>query len=201
LWGREEDFLAAMLYWLMRSWRFEVIGEERLERLASAGYILAVPHASLLIVAAHHRGRGLLTMVSQSRDGDRAASLLAQLGYRVVRGSTSRGAARALREMYRRTSESRLVGLTVDGPRGPAWHVRPGVAALAARTGLPILPLVANGPGVVWPSWDRLRCPYPGARCRVFAGEPIAVGPDADRRAVACEVERALGVLRREAGL
>jgi hypothetical protein len=185
----------------MRTWRFDVRGGETLERLAAGGYVLAVPHACLLVVAAHHRGSGLVTMVSQSRDGDRAASLLGRLGYDVVRGSTSRGAASAFREMVRRRRPGRLLGLAVDGPRGPAWKVKPGVVHLAAITGLPVVPLVGTGPGLVWPSWDGLRVPSPGARCRLWVGQPLFVARNADRVAAAARVESALRRLREEAGM
>lgn len=186
---------------VMLTWRFEVLGRERLLNGTDRGYVLAVPHASLLIVAAHHRARGLVTMVSRSQDGDRAAELLVRLGYHVVRGSTSRGAVGALREMARLVPGQRLFGLTVDGPHGPAWRVQPGIVALAAWRGLPIIPVVGNGPGIVWPSWDRLRLPFPGALCRVAVGEPIWVHSRADRMESLAHLEAALGCLRREVGL
>lgn len=195
------SLLPAVVHRLMLSWRFQVIHAEHLAPVAQEGYVLAVPHASFLIVAAHQRRRGLVTMVSQSRDGDRAAELLSRLGYRVVRGSTSQGGLSALREMVRLGAQHRQFGLTVDGPRGPAWTVQPGVVALAALIEAPIVPVVGNGPGIVWPSWDRLRIPFPGARCRLLFGKPIRVADYPDRARAAADVERELKRLREEAGL
>jgi len=145
--------------------------------------------------------RGLVTMASRSDDGSLAAMLLDLLGYRVIRGSSSNGASDALRRMARMADPSHSFGLTVDGPRGPAWHVQPGVIALARWTGLPILPVAANGPGIACPSWDRLRIPLPWARCRIVVGAPIPVPLAAERMAVQSVVEDALAILQRAAGL
>jgi lysophospholipid acyltransferase (LPLAT)-like uncharacterized protein len=193
-------FLAYTIIWWLKSLRFREYGGEYADSCRD-GYILAVPHQSLLMIAAHHSGRDMLTMASMSADGEIATRILDRLGYIVVRGSSSSGASSALRKMLRRSENHRIIGLTVDGPRGPAWHVQSGVAVLAKWTGLPILPLVATCPGVRTRSWDRLLIPLPFARCNIYFGKPVIVGRS-DHVANVCEtVEDTLTTLRRTAGL
>jgi lysophospholipid acyltransferase (LPLAT)-like uncharacterized protein len=166
-----------------------------------SGYVLAVPHMSLLIVAGYARDTGLATMVSHSGDGDLAAALLRGLGYRTARGSSSTGAVAGFRSLVRMAREHPVAGLTVDGPRGPAWQVQDGVVALARSTALPIVPMVATGPGIRWPSWDRIRIPWPGAKCSVRVGRAISVAADSDMAQVRHLVEDELLRLRSDAGI
>jgi len=183
--------------WIL-TWQFETSG-----RLPSPdeGYVLAVPHSSLLIVAGYLRGSRLATMVSQSEDGDLAAALLALMGYRVARGSTSNGSFVGLRGLARLTRTHPVAGLTVDGPRGPAWSVQPGVVSLARATGLPIVPVVAHGPGFAWPSWDRTQMPWPGASCTMHVGRSVVAPPGRTRGEVSSEVRAELLQLKRLAGI
>ena len=171
------------------SWRFRIGGPQA---SLPRQYVLAVPHASLLIASSYCRNLGMAAMVSRSGDGEEAARLLCGLGYRVVRGSSSHGGGRAFREMVRMGRAGCSLALTVDGPRGPAWRPKPGVVALAEVTGLPILPMVAVGPGVRWRSWDRLCIPWPFARCTVAFGEPFEVRRGSDREEALIRLEKAL---------
>lgn len=189
-----------------QTWRFDVHGAVHRDACPE-GYILALPHSSFLLIASHHRHTGFITMASKSDDGAYAALLLDRLGYDVVRGSTSSGGSAAIREMTRRVLAARdngripTCGLTVDGPRGPAWTVQPGVVALHRWTGLPILPAVATGRGFTIGSWDQLRIPNPFARCDVWYGEPIRAADEEDVPTVCRRAEDALQVLRERAGL
>lgn len=202
--SKEKRVLTRVAASWFRTWRFSVHGVVHRDACAE-GYILAVPHSSFIIIASHHRGTGFVTMASRSSDGEYAALLLDCLGYDVVRGSTSSGGSAALREMVRRVSAVRdtgrvpTCGLTIDGPRGPAWSVQPGIVALHRRTGLPILPALATGPGFTVSSWDRLRIPYPFTRCDVWYGEPIRARDGEDVSAVCHRVEAGLQTLRRHA--
>jgi lysophospholipid acyltransferase (LPLAT)-like uncharacterized protein len=143
----------------------------------------------------------MLTMASKSADGEMAARILDRLGYIVVRGSSSSGASSALRKMLHRSESHQIIGLTVDGPRGPAWSVQSGVAVLAKWTGLPILPLVATCTGVRTSSWDRLLIPLPFARCNIYFGKPVVVERSDDVAKVCEKVEDALTMLRGTAEL
>jgi lysophospholipid acyltransferase (LPLAT)-like uncharacterized protein len=95
--------------------------------------------------------------------------------------------------MARHLSAGGIVGITPDGPKGPAREVQAGTPRLAVETGATIVP-VAVGARRCWfaPSWDRFLFPHPFAQVSFHWGEPIPVrkdgGPD--------EVERVSRLLK-----
>src|SRR5436190_464721 len=86
-----------------------------------------------------------------------------------------RGWIGTVRQMLRVGRKSHLA-ITPDGPRGPRRQVQPGLLYLAARTGLPIVP-VGIGYDRPWRmrSWDRFAVPRPWTRATCVTTEPIHV--------------------------
>jgi lysophospholipid acyltransferase (LPLAT)-like uncharacterized protein len=124
----------------------------------------------------HH----VTTMVSRSRDGEYVARLASRLGFRTVRGSSSRGGARAVRELIRRIREGELGGMLADGPQGPPRVAKPGTLIIARDSRVPIIP-VLWGADRCWTfnSWDRYLLPKPFARIVLFAAEPLWIPENA----------------------
>jgi hypothetical protein len=151
--------------------------------LESRRYILSFWHSRLLLFSYLGQGIGGAAMVSRSDDGEIIARILEAQGQITVRGSTSRGGARALARMIRVMKEEHKPGVVIpDGPRGPRFQVQPGVVALARKTGYPILPATYSARHIrVFSSWDRFILPVPFTRCRVVFGEPVRVCPEAGR--------------------
>ena len=100
------------------------------------------------------------------------------LGYRSIRGSSSKGAARALLAAVRELQGGSSVAFTPDGPRGPRRELKPGVVAAAQRGGGVIVPVSARADRA-WrlDSWDRFLVPKPGAKVTVTYGRPFEVSP------------------------
>lgn len=172
--------------WLVRllgaTWRIEwrnSEGAERLER-ERRPFIVAFWHEHILALAYTHRDRGIVVLVSQSKDGEYISQVIHRLGMGTVRGSSSRGGVRALLQMAKRGREGHSLAVTPDGPRGPRHVVQPGLLSIAARSELPIIPLTA-GARSSWRlgSWDRFEIPKPFTRLRVITGEPIVIPPGA----------------------
>lgn len=134
----------------------------------------------------HHRGRGIAALVSEARDGEYLAGFARSLGYRLIRGSSTRGGRRALRSAIRALREGTPIGVTPDGPRGPRRVVKPGALAAAERGGAVIVPVHADSsPAWRAESWDGFLVPPPFARVRVAYGEPFAVGAGGIERGAA----------------
>jgi lysophospholipid acyltransferase (LPLAT)-like uncharacterized protein len=177
-------------------------GVEALRPLWGAGrpLIYGVWHGRILIVpwlnARFRRtdgARNVRVLASRSRDGELVAAFVRRFGLDVVRGSSSRGGAAALRELARALHAGDDVAVVPDGPRGPSGHAQAGIVSLAATSGAPIVPLgVAAWPARRLGSWDRFMVPAPFARCAVVFGAPVAVGRHDDREAVRVAVEQAL---------
>jgi lysophospholipid acyltransferase (LPLAT)-like uncharacterized protein len=163
---------------LASSWRIRTEHEERWRPLYEAGrpHVFLLWHEVLLPLLWHHRRQGIAIVVSENRDGQYLADFALALGYRAVRGSSSRGAARALLGAVRELQAGRAVAFTPDGPRGPRRELKPGVVAAAQRGGGVIVPIHARADRA-WrlDSWDRFLIPKPGARITVTYGRPFEV--------------------------
>lgn len=127
------------------------------------------------------------------------ARTLQLLGYRVYRGSSTRGGARGLIGLIRAVRKGSQAALAVDGPRGPIYEVKPGVVELALRTGMPII-AVRSRASRCWyiaGAWNRSYVPKPFARVEVEFDQPIYLedAPDVDLFAVAAEVKKRLDAL------
>ena len=114
-------------------------------------------------------------MISRSRDGDILASVIQRWGYRVSRGSSSKGAVAALRLMRSAIDQGDNLILAVDGPRGPKRVPKPGAYFLAAKTGRPIYPVGAavSMAHVFKKSWSPSRLPWPLAKVVAVFGPPL----------------------------
>ena len=165
---------------LAATWRVRTEHEERWRPLYEEGrpHVFLLWHEVLLPLLWHHRRQSIAIVVSEARDGQYLADFAASLGYRMVRGSSTRGAARALLGAVRELQAGHVVAFTPDGPRGPRRELKPGVVAAAQRGGGVIVPLHAEADRA-WRlhSWDRFLIPKPGARVRVIYGRPFEVAP------------------------
>jgi lysophospholipid acyltransferase (LPLAT)-like uncharacterized protein len=169
---------AGLLVALGATWRIVRLRLHERDALLDRGErcIFALWHAHLLPLAFTHRRRSVALLISQHRDGELIARIIARLGYLTGRGSSTRGGEEGIREMLGHAEEGRLLGLTPDGPRGPARRVKPGIVYLASRTGFPVLPVAAAAKGEwVLDSWDRFRIPFPFTTVVVAYGAPIPV--------------------------
>jgi lysophospholipid acyltransferase (LPLAT)-like uncharacterized protein len=161
-------------------WREE--GAEHLDHVAASGRqpILALWHGRILPATLYFRDRGVVAITSQNFDGEWIARLMRRFGYQQARGSTSRGAKRALLQMRRDMAEGRPAAFTVDGPRGPAYQAQPGAVWLAKATGNPVVPFhIESEPCWTAGSWDRTQVPKPWSRVAIAIGEPMDVPAEA----------------------
>ena len=127
------------------------------------------------------RGHGIRVLTSRSYDGEYIARIIERLGFRAVRGSSSRGAVQSLRELQRELEQGEFVAFTIDGPRGPRYVAKPGPIHLARVTGAPIFCFyVAVEHAWVLNSWDAFMIPKPFSRVHCYVRSPIFVSADAD---------------------
>ncbi|MFQ5506685.1 MAG: lysophospholipid acyltransferase family protein [Planctomycetota bacterium] len=162
---------------LALSWRIGVEGGELLEELERSGhpFIYAIMHGRLLIAAIHGRQRGIVILTSQHADGELGLHFARRMGFRGMRGSTSRGGTKALLMLCRLPGEV-PIAVAADGPRGPEGSVKEGIVQLARLSGRSIMP-VGIGANRLWrlKSWDRFAIPKPFAKVQVVYGAPILI--------------------------
>ena len=157
-------------------------------------------HGRMFLPIQVHRHQGIVTMASQSKDGEIIALWLGRNGYRVVRGSTTRGGGEALRQMVRQVRSGIHAALTVDGPKGPPRVVQPGVVQLARLTGAWVLPITySSARPRFFRSWDRYLLPRPFSRNVVAYGEPFPIPEEMGEDAALAKIAGALDAATAEA--
>lgn len=183
------SFLGA---WVIHFWcltlRFRLYGpldpEGKKVELSYTNFILALWHDSLLTPLWLFPRLRLspIVLISKSGDGEFIARVCLRSGWKVVRGSSSRGGQEALDEatsLYVPGQPYRFA-FTVDGPRGPRRECKFGVVALAKRLGLPILPAGIHFENAWYAkSWDRLAIPKPFSTVHVVMDQFLEVPPQA----------------------
>jgi len=143
-------------------------------------------HEQLIFGGFAGRSYDLSAMVSQHRDGALVAGAFSAMGMTIVRGSSSRGGTRALRQAIDVT-RTRHMAITPDGPRGPRRVLKEGVVYLASRTGLSIVPVAcaSNHTFLIRGSWTDMILPLPFGRTWMLYGDPIPVPPKIGREQLA----------------
>ncbi len=174
---------------LAATWRVEIEGEKNYLLLRERGdsMVFATWHSTLLPVIWSHKIDRTALLVSSHRDGGYLADAAEYLGYRTIRGSSTRHGVAGLVELLQQLKTGGEVGITPDGPRGPARIVKPGGVFAAQKTGASVVPVGAEV-STFWKikSWDVFLVPLPFARVRVVYGTPFKVddGPEGLLRGV-----------------
>jgi lysophospholipid acyltransferase (LPLAT)-like uncharacterized protein len=125
--------------------------------------------------------RDILVLISQHADGEMIAQVCKHIGYGTVRGSSTRGGLKAMREMIR-AADNCHIAIMPDGPRGPRRHVELGLIYLAAKTGLPLV-LAGVGHDRPWrlKTWDRFAMPRPWSKSVILTLKPIHIPENATK--------------------
>jgi lysophospholipid acyltransferase (LPLAT)-like uncharacterized protein len=115
-------------------------------------------------------------MISQSKDGEFISRIVNQLGWHSVRGSSSRGGKKALRQIYTLAQKGYKIAHIVDGPKGPRGVVKPGLLIISKASGMPIIPTITSAEKK-WKfnSWDRFIVPKPFSRVIIRFGDEINI--------------------------
>lgn len=167
--------LLRLLVW---TWSVRLLNRKVFDSLIRPGrpVVAATWHQMILPGVAFFRDRQAVIMVSRSRDGELIARVNLRMGFRNVRGSSSRGGREALQELVDLVKAGGQAAIMVDGPRGPAHEPKAGGVIAASRTGAPLVPIGCSAsPAIRARSWDRTLIPLPFARVVVSLGEPMEI--------------------------
>jgi lysophospholipid acyltransferase (LPLAT)-like uncharacterized protein len=181
--------------------RYEIEGWENYEKVIESGRLPIWPfwHERIFLSTLYFKDRGIVVITSKSKDGEYIARFIQRFGFGAIRGSSSKGAAKALIAMKRAMADGREMAFTVDGPRGPRRQAKPGPVYLAKLTGNPILPFQLE-PKSCWTlrTWDLLQIPKPFSRALLTIAPPFEVPHDASEDVVkekVAEMQAALDAL------
>ncbi|MBS1074915.1 DUF374 domain-containing protein [Gluconobacter sp. Dm-73] len=172
----------------LRSTRWQVSGSPRaIETLLTPqnGAVVAFWHRSLTLSPAlwfwarsQEPRLQLRVLISRNPDGMLIADVVRPWGIIGIHGSSSKngknkGGAAVLRTALKELQGGAIVGITPDGPRGPAEHVQPGAVALSRLAGCAVVPVGMACTSLRLPSWDGLAFPLPFGRGALILGEPL----------------------------
>ena len=161
-------------------------------------------HRSLISCTCYfHERFQAAVLISRSFDGELIARTIERMGYLTARGSSTRSGASGLWALAKAVERGHPAVFPADGPRGPAYKVKPGAVKLAQLTGYPIGIFYAH-PQKAWllRSWDRFLIPKPFSRVAISWGRNVEVPQTGDAlvlEAKRLEVEAALERARENA--
>ncbi|MET0292228.1 MAG: lysophospholipid acyltransferase family protein [Steroidobacteraceae bacterium] len=175
--------LAVLRFWWWSCKVVHVQGEEHFRAaLASAPSMLPCYwHQHELFCARwlldrQSEGLKLGFLISPSVDGEVPAEIARRLGAAVIRGSSTRTGARALRDYYQLLVKDQVSPvITPDGPSGPRFKFKPGGIVLAQISGRPLLPMAFAASSAWLVSWDKFVIPKPFSRIVIAIGEPVSI--------------------------
>lgn len=166
------------------TWRFETIAEEGAVALpfgeGAGAEIYCFWHQCVLPCAIYFRRTHATILISQSFDGELVTRVLHRLGFRAVRGSSSRGGREGLLGLKEVLDAGKPAIFTADGPRGPVYRTKAGPIKLAQISSAPIGAFHLQ-PEQAWVlnSWDRFLVPKPFTRIVVSWSRLIRVPAEA----------------------
>ncbi|MFQ6081818.1 MAG: lysophospholipid acyltransferase family protein [Candidatus Aminicenantia bacterium] len=164
--------------------RIKIIGQKNYEKLREEkkSFIFLLWHGRMFLPVYLHRRQGIKPLISLSQDGEIAAQIVTQLGYRPIRGSSSHGGREAFREMQNELESYAELAIVPDGPKGPNRVLKSGCLYLAQKTGAYLVPIsYSSSRKISLKSWDSFLLFPPFSKCVVLYGEPIKVNPNLDK--------------------
>jgi lysophospholipid acyltransferase (LPLAT)-like uncharacterized protein len=174
---------APLIGLLGSTYRWTVEGAEHYDAVLASGRqpIMAFWHGRIMPATLFFKRRGIVVITSANFDGEWIGRIIERFGYGMARGSSSRGATRALVQLRKVMAEGKPTAFTMDGPRGPAKVAQAGAVFLAKITGNPILPFhIESARHWTLRSWDRTQIPKPFAQLAIAIGSPFEVAADVD---------------------
>lgn len=176
---------AAFLKTLFATQRWEIRGREHLRPFWDDGspVIVGCWHGRLLMIprAWQRVGRGdVHVLMGRNRNGELITRIVSRFNMGAIRGGSSAGGEEARSRMMDvvRQSPRSTLAMTPDGPRGPRYESKMGMAHLSRTLQIPVVWVAASARrSLRIPTWDRFLLPLPFSRVVVDFSAPLH--PDA----------------------
>jgi lysophospholipid acyltransferase (LPLAT)-like uncharacterized protein len=188
--ARRARWLSLVGSWIIRAigvtWRVRMIDAGPIDRIRHEGQPVALLlwHGQLLPLLYVMRFQSIACLISTHKDGELIAQIARRLGCKLIRGSSSRGADRALLGLVRALRDGFTVAVTPDGPRGPYHTFAPGALVAAHRAEAPVVAFGVHASRAWYlSSWDRFMIPKPFARVTIVFDDALRVAGETARDA------------------
>ena len=150
------------------------------EDLGKETFIMACWHGELLMIpyayTKYRKNPHVKLLISEHFDGNLIAKTLGFFGFGTIRGSSTRGGAKALITSIKEIRNGYDLGITPDGPKGPRHEVQDGIIVMAQKAKVKIT-LVEIKPSSYWQlgSWDKFVIPKPFGIINYYISDLIDV--------------------------
>jgi len=193
---------------IVKTCKLKIVGYENVEKLREqeVPIIYAYWHRHIFVTIYRFMNTGARPLISLSEDGEIVAQIASEFGMNPVRGSSSRGGAKAFIKLLNSIKEEKSeVLITADGPKGPAREIKDGVIRLAQKSGSVVVPIAwhAGKVKIFEKTWDRFKIPLPFGVITYAYGKPItipATGSKEDEETLKQRLKDAIDTLERELG-
>lgn len=185
----------ALICLIYKTLRVTIVGQDGYRNLVETekGVIGVFWHGRMLLMPFLYPGSNISILISAHRDGEIIANVMKLFGFGLVRGSSKKGGSAALREMLKLLKSGGDLGVTPDGPKGPAEVVKPGVAETARLSGKYVIPTTFSARHCIRAtSWDRFMIPLPFSKAVLYAGTPLRYEEGEDMESFRLRIETAL---------
>lgn len=183
-----QKLAATVLYLLVTAycltWRYKFKNRYLFEDLLKNGKrpVVAIWHDQLLPCSFAHRKRGVVTIASDSKDGELITFALSKWGFKVARGSSTRGGVKAALNAIKTSIKFNApCAVTVDGPKGPRHQVKNGAVFIADRLdGIIIVAVAHTKHFIKFNSWDKFILPLPFASIQITYSQPFTINKNGE---------------------
>ncbi len=144
-------------------------------------FILAIWHGRLIFMPyLFPKETVARTVISDHSDG-RIVKFAAKIfGYKTIVGSSSKGGARAFKEMLDVLKQGESLFITPDGPKGPRGTLQAGAAEASRLTGAPLVAVsVSATPAKFFKSWDKFMLPKLKSDIYIHYHTPLSIAKTA----------------------
>lgn len=176
---------------IYRTSRWEYLDFDILDRYVKGEkpFIICFWHGRLLMMPVLWKySRPFKMLLSQHKDGLLISKILKYFNIDPVYGSTKRGGSEAIIELIRSSRKGMAIGITPDGPRGPAFTVSKGTIALAHWIHADLIPVsFATKHRKVLKTWDQFYLPLPFSRGVFKVSDPLPYPQDKKQFSLAAD--------------
>ncbi len=142
-------------------------------------FILAFWHGQLMMISYVWKSNYELNILASGHSDGRFGSYLGKYFKLNNIPINSKNKSKSLRDALVILKNSKCIGITPDGPRGPSQKVSEGAIKISKISKVPIVPLgFASNKNFKLKSWDSFLITLPFSKCVFFWGEPILIKDD-----------------------
>jgi lysophospholipid acyltransferase (LPLAT)-like uncharacterized protein len=142
---------------------------------ANKSFIVCFWHGRLLMTPfCWNYEKKFFMLISGHPDGQIISKAVSYFGIKTIVGSSFNNKFKSLKSILKEIKSNNIIGITPDGPRGPAEKVKDGMISLSLLSKTPVIPLSFGAKfSKKLGSWDNFLLVFPFNKFIAVWGKPI----------------------------